>query len=79
MMDKPRRPQMKNSEIKSKAQEHIMQAVQCSFDMMVSTYGGTFGVYTQEEVEAINAEMDKQMARIEKIFGYTPGSWQRGC
>jgi restriction endonuclease len=66
------------TEIKHKAQKHIMEAVQCSFDMMVSTHGGTFGTYTQDEIEAINAEMDEQMKRIEKLFGYVPGSWQRG-
>lgn len=70
---------MTKTEIKQKAQKHIMEAVQCSFDMLVSTYGGSFGVYNQEEIEAINAEMDLQMARIEKLFGYVPGSWQRGC
>jgi len=28
--------------------------------------------------KAVFAEMDKQMKRIEKLFGYKPGSWRRG-
>jgi hypothetical protein len=29
--------------------------------------------------EETRKEMDKQMRRVEKLFGYTQGSWARGA
>jgi len=57
---------MTKTEIKQQAQQEIMECIQA-----------VFGESTEEGSEMYN-ELDKQMKRVEKLFGYTPGSWTRG-
>jgi hypothetical protein len=53
-------------EIKERAQDELMHSLANAF-------------YSDEAKDkAVFAEMDKQMKRIEKLFGYKPGSWRRG-
>jgi len=33
---------------------------------------------TDREKALVLEQLDKQMSRIEKMFGYVPGSWMRG-
>ena len=53
-------------QIKETAQDALLSALQQAFESSAA------------EDEAVFAEMDKQFARIEKTFGYKPGSWTRG-
>lgn len=32
----------------------------------------------EQEKSKLTTEMSRQMERIERLFGYTPGSWGRG-
>jgi len=52
-------------EIKELAQDELMHSLANAF------YGD------DAKDKAVFAEMDKQMKRIEKLFGYKPGSWSR--
>ena len=54
-------------EIKAAAQEALMDSLICSAERAQN--GGAS--------KAVIAEMDEQMKRIEKLFGYIPGSWGR--
>ena len=56
---------MTKAEIKHKAQDELLSAMQVAFN--------TLAVDSDLWVEA-----DKQMERVEKLFGYVPGSWNRG-
>lgn len=62
---------------KHKAQEQLMRALQIAFVQHMDGHS-THGM-TQREAEMVWQQMDKQMARIEKLFGYEPNSWNRGC
>ena len=62
---------MTKTEIKQDAQDRLMDALQVAF----YTLSDADGV---DQSDAIAEEMNKQMARIEKLFGYTPNSWGRG-
>lgn len=56
-------------EIKEAAQDKIMQGIQ-----------GAFSLASDEgDDEKVVKEMDKQFKRIEKMFGYDIGSWNRGA
>lgn len=61
---------MTKTEIKHKAQDEIMHAI-----------GGRFTTLAdyEELTPELRDAMDAQMRRIEKLFGYDPGSWLRGC
>lgn len=56
---------MSKKETKQKAQDELMLALQTAF-------------YNEDLTDEEREEMSKQMERIEKMFGYTPGSWLRG-
>lgn len=59
---------MANATLKITAQRNLMSAMQIAFT-------------TERENENhpdVLAEMDKQMRRVEKLFGYEVGSWPRG-
>jgi len=53
-------------ENKEKAQDALMSAAQAAFES------------DDAEDSAVFKAMDKEFARIEKLFGYSPGSWTRG-
>ncbi len=56
---------MAKKQIKERAQDELMHAMQAAFNEL-----------TPNE---LRDEMDKQMERIEKLFGYEAGSWARNC
>ena len=64
---------MNRTEIKQKAQDALMTAAQSGFYAIYEK-----GNVNEEDAKIIAKEMDIQMTRIEKLFGYTPGSWGRG-
>lgn len=68
---------MSRTEIKEKAREELMIEAQIAFTAIGDIRNGS---YIEDETEraAVFAEMDNQFKRIEKLFGYVPGSWQRG-
>lgn len=68
---------MTKTEIKEKAQEEIMYTIQMVFNRI--TENNDMNEYTEEEMEKIKEAASKQMARIEKMFGYEENSWMRGC
>jgi hypothetical protein len=57
---------MTKKEIKERAQDKIMLYACHAFT-------------EQTEQAEIRIEMEKQLKRIEKLFGYEVGSWKRGC
>lgn len=63
---------MTKTELKQVAQDQLMNAMQVAFSY----------VHDNEEEgierDILIAEMDKQMSRVEKLFGYEPGSFTRG-
>lgn len=70
---------MTKTEIKQMAQDELMAAMQTAFNMILDTSSGSCKEDTTiEEREMVMAEASKQMERIEKLFGYTPSSWNRG-
>ena len=64
------RTELKQLELKQLAQEKLMQGAQTAFACLDPD---------ADESEELRAEMDAQMTRIEKLFGYNPGSFGRGC
>ena len=59
------RQEIKRLEIKQTAQDSLMHAMQYAFE--------------ETDLDpAARAELSRQMERIEKFFGYVPGSWSRG-
>ena len=52
-------------EIKPQAQDELMSAMQTAFKGSIDP--------------EVRKEMDRQMKRVEKLFGYTQGSWHRGA
>lgn len=68
---------MTKTEIKDKAHFELMAAMQVSFHAVTDRISGSY-IEDDTERELIIAEMDKQMKRVEKMFGYIPGSWTRG-
>ena len=63
---------MNKTQAKEIAQNEIMLAIQTAFARGDYYHEGT-------ERELITEQLDKQMARIEKLLGYVPSSWDRGC
>ena len=57
---------MLRREIKEQAQEYLMQAMQAAWN------------YAADAGAGAEVTVDRQMIRIEKLFGYEPGSWMRG-
>ena len=58
---------------KRKAQELLLRGMQISFVSHMD--GHTTHGMTQREKDLIWEQMDKQMSRVEKLFGFEPGSW----
>jgi hypothetical protein len=56
--------------IRENAQAALLSAMQVAFDRLRERGA----VLTDPDM----AEMDKQFRRVEKLFGYIPGSWARG-
>ncbi|MCK5600558.1 hypothetical protein KAR91_01745 [Candidatus Pacearchaeota archaeon] len=59
--------------------DNLKQEAQCQlfFGMQVS-FMRQEGL-EEEDGALLLGEMDKQMKRIERLFGWEVGSWKRGC
>ena len=66
---------MTKTEIKRKAQDEILQMAMQS---MLATSERNLDDLNDKDMTLLTGEMDKQLERIEKLFGYVPGSWTRG-
>jgi cytochrome c556 len=64
---------MTKTELKQKAQDMLLAAIGTAFYADASSLG-----ISEEERDALMAEMSKQMERIEGLFGYKKNSWLRG-
>ncbi len=64
---------MNKKEIKEKAQGELLHGMQVAFSL-IDEYG-----VPENEVKALQTEMSRQMARVEKLFGFVPFSFTRGC
>jgi hypothetical protein len=62
---------MTKTELKQKAQHELMSAMQAAFYSIADNYD-------DETAAELTAAADDQMKRVEKLFGYVPGSWARG-
>ena len=67
---------MTRTQIKRCAQDELMGAMRAAFTHVSENVPYS---YSESDAEIVIAEMDKQMARAEGLFGYVPGSWARGC
>lgn len=68
---------MKRTEIKEEARKELMMAAQVAFYAVQDYRSGGY-IADIDERKVLMAEMDEQFKRIEKLFGYVPGSWARG-
>ena len=66
---------MARTEIKQEVQTRILIAAQAAFDKLADDYEGGH----QTEYEEFRLIMSEQFARIEKMFGFDPYSFTRGC
>lgn len=57
---------MNRTERKQEAQDQLLHGMQVAFAR-------------NEDDEELREIMSKQMERVEKMFGYEPGSFTRGC
>jgi hypothetical protein len=64
---------MTKTELKQEAQDALMQSMTAAFYAINDNDD-----MTEEQREALYAAADEQMRRVEKLFGYEPGSWLRG-
>ena len=55
------------------AQEHLLTAMQAAFNRIDDDVD-----LTEKQRAVIHDQADKQMKRIEKMFGFVEGSWGRG-
>jgi hypothetical protein len=62
---------MTRAEVKDQAQTLLLSCMAGAF------YKVTDRDMSVEEATALRAEMDRQMSRVEKLFGFVPGSWGR--
>jgi hypothetical protein len=65
---------MKKAELKRKAQNEILHTAMQA--ILVTAENNSDGM-NEAEMAELKTEMDNQLKRIEKMFGYEPGSWQR--
>ena len=65
---------MTRTELKQEAQDRLMNALQIAFTKLADD-GDEIG----DDYVLLQNEMFRQMGRVEKLFGYEVGSWQRGC
>ncbi len=61
--------------LKKEAQCQLFYGMQTAFTDSQLEIADTLG----HNRKLLVAEMDKQMERIERLFGWEVGSWQRGC
>lgn len=59
-------------ELKEEAQSRLLSAMSIAFNQVEDTY------LTREQKDALSEMMDREMKRVEKMFGYDPGSFMRG-
>lgn len=59
--------------IKEEAQSRLMSAMQVAFDALEDSS------LLPRDKDNLREAMSGQMARVERIFGYAPGSWSRGA
>ncbi len=64
---------MNKTEIKHAAQDALMHGMTAAFYAINDNDD-----LTEEQKAALHAAADEQMKRVEKLFGYEPGSWIRG-
>jgi len=67
---------MTRTELKKKAQAEILNVAMQS---MFRTADMNLDGLNDKDMITLTDEMDKQLRRIEKMFGYVPGSWRRGA
>lgn len=65
---------MKKAELKRKAQDEVLHA---AMQAIVMTSENNLDNMDDAEMSELKAEMNNQLKRIEKMFGYEPGSWMR--
>lgn len=53
--------------------ERLLQGMQTAFDILSDD-----GLNKRDEAD-LRSLMDKEMARVEKLFGSVPGGFVRGC
>lgn len=64
---------------KAKAQEMLLDALSIAFYKLEVADSSDISDMTEREKTLVWEQMDKQMKRIEKMFGYVEGSCNRGC
>lgn len=64
---------------KHKAQEELLHAMQIAFVRLMDGDSEDISNLTDREKDLLWDQMNKQMGRVEKLFGFVPGSFQRGC
>ena len=69
---------MTHTQRKEQAQDRLMSAIGIAFFNDSAFDGTDEHGRTLPMSKETRAEMDKQMKRIEKLFGYKQGSWRRG-
>lgn len=60
---------------KQTAQENLLSAMQVAFDRLDEETASM----KESDKKALRNTMSKQMARVEKLFGFEPYSFSRGC
>lgn len=58
-------------ELKARSQDMIMSAIQSAFAQLENM--------PRAEADDLEKEISKQMARVERLFGYEVNSWGRGA
>ena len=66
---------MNKTDAKHRAQDELLSAMGVAF-MRIHEDSTDM---SDEERQLVLEKMDQQMLRVEKLFGYVPGSWTRGC
>jgi len=64
---------------KHKAQAMLLSGIQVAFSRFNEGESADLIQMTDREKTLVLDQMDKQMGRVEKMFGFEPGSWMRGC
>lgn len=64
---------------KQVAQGELLRGMQVAFVRLMDGGSANIDAMTAREKDLVWDQMNKQMSRIEKLFGFEPGSWQRGC
>ncbi len=60
-------------QLKANAQHELMHAMRKAFDVIADAQPFD----TAADYELVRDEMDVQLARVEKLFGYDIGTWNR--